>query len=105
MAFCQSHECRRKTLMEYFGEPFNEKNCKSCDNCAVQSRGFDATALAQKAISCISQTGECFGVNHISAVLCGSRSKKVLHHLPRLKPQGDGSPWTEGSAGLRQHRR
>ncbi|HWQ19353.1 MAG TPA: DNA helicase RecQ [Methanotrichaceae archaeon] len=84
MAFCQSRECRRKALMGYFGEPFHEKNCKSCDNCADQ--GFDATVLAQKAISCISQTGERFGVNHISAVLCGSRSKKVLSHGHELLP-------------------
>lgn len=80
VAYCQSPACRRKALMCYFGEPYGEKNCGGCDNCTGPNAAYDVTALAQKAISCIFQIGERFGVNHISAVLCGSKSKKLLHH-------------------------
>lgn len=31
--FCESEKCRRKYLLDYFGEPYNFQNCQSCDNC------------------------------------------------------------------------
>ena len=34
-AFAESSHCRRKLLLHYFGEPFEEQHCnKMCDNCA-----------------------------------------------------------------------
>ncbi|MCI0404825.1 MAG: RecQ family ATP-dependent DNA helicase [candidate division Zixibacteria bacterium] len=31
--FCQTTKCRRKFLLDYFGEKFEAQNCLSCDNC------------------------------------------------------------------------
>lgn len=32
-AYAESSECRRKVLLHYFGEDYNEPNCGHCDNC------------------------------------------------------------------------
>ena len=34
IAYCDSAMCRRRMLLEYFGETFQEENCGNCDNCA-----------------------------------------------------------------------
>lgn len=81
--FAQNRLCRRQLLLNYFGENFTDKNCQSCDNCLTPPETFDATVLAQKILSCVYRTGQRFGVNHISQVLIGAKTKPVLrnnHH-------------------------
>ena len=76
--YAQSSVCRRKTLLEYFGEEWTEQNCDSCDVCSRASEEFDATEIAQKILSAVVRTGERFGAVHIVQVLTGSREKRVL---------------------------
>jgi RecQ family ATP-dependent DNA helicase len=53
--FCQTTKCRRKFLLDYFGEQYEVENCRSCDNCltAVQSEikkiPFQSAATVVKA--------------------------------------------------------
>ncbi len=76
--FAQLPTCRRRFMLEYFGEQRLEANCGSCDVC-LESRGsFDATEVTQKILSAVIRTGERFGVHHIIQVLTGSRDKRVL---------------------------
>ena len=52
-----------------------------CDNCLIETtEKVDLTVPAQKFLSCVSRTGEVFGISHIIKVLRGSRSKTVLKH-------------------------
>ena len=44
MAYAESGECRRKTLLNYFGEEYKEANCGCCDNCVAPRERFDARA-------------------------------------------------------------
>ena len=76
--YAQSSVCRRKTILEYFGEEWTEQNCGSCDACSRASEEFDATEIAQKILSAVVRTGERFGAVHIVQVLTGSREKRVL---------------------------
>ncbi|MFP4548173.1 MAG: DNA helicase RecQ [Fidelibacterota bacterium] len=77
--FCETHECRRKSLLEYFGEEYTGDNCAKCDNCAQETKDLvDLTVPAQKFLSCIKRVDEMFGANHIIDVLRGSKNKKVL---------------------------
>jgi len=76
--FCESITCRRKMLLDYFGEDFNEINCKSCDICLEPKETIDGTIIAQKIISCISQVNERFGMSYIADILFGSRNKKII---------------------------
>ena len=74
-----SADCRRIGLLGYFGEKYDTDNCQMCDNCLIEAtEKVDLTIPAQKFLSCVSRTGEIFGVSHIIDVLRGSRAKKVL---------------------------
>ena len=76
--YAQSSVCRRRTLLEYFGEEWTEGNCGGCDVCLRAAGDFDATEIAQKILSAVVRTGERFGAVHIAQVLMGSREKRVL---------------------------
>jgi ATP-dependent DNA helicase RecQ len=90
--FCDSHECRRKALLRYFGEAYEEDNCRSCDNCCRAPRErFDGSEIARKILTCVSQAHEKFGANHIVDILRGSKSRKILQNgHDSLKAYGSG---------------
>ena len=78
--FAQLHTCRRRYLLEYFGEQWDMVDCGNCDVClASEERGeFDATEIAQKALSAVVRTGERYGAAHVAGVLVGSREQRIL---------------------------
>lgn len=79
LRYAETHLCRRKPLLEYFGEKYDKGNCGMCDNCLAGDRELtDLTIPAQKFLSCVKRTGERFGANHIIDVLRGSEGQKVL---------------------------
>jgi ATP-dependent DNA helicase RecQ len=80
VAFCESVTCRRKILLEYFGEMYDETNCGNCDTCLDPKETIDGTIIAQKIVSCVSQINERFGVNYIADILCGSRIQKIVRN-------------------------
>jgi len=77
LAFGGLVTCRRRYLLNYFGESFTEINCKACDNCLNPPEEFDATVISQKILSAVIRTGQRFGVNHIMNVLLGETDEKV----------------------------
>jgi|GEM_PF-18245 len=78
--FCESRDCRRKVLLEYFGEAYKEPGCKGCDNCLSPKETTDGSKEARKIASCISQVGERFGVRYIAEVLHGSRNHRIIQN-------------------------
>jgi ATP-dependent DNA helicase RecQ len=71
--------CRRKPLLNYFGESFQADNCSSCDNCTSAPIPLtDITIYAQKFLSCVKRADEKFGAGHITDILLGSENEKVL---------------------------
>ena len=76
--FAELATCRRRFILEYFGESWEEENCGACDKCLRSEEPFDATEIAQKVLSAVIRTGERFGANHVIQVLVGSRTKRVL---------------------------
>lgn len=79
--YAECGECRRVTLLDYFGEEYPSDNCGSCDNCLNPRATFDGTVSAQKLLSCVfrirQKSGFSVGLNHVVAVLTGSDSEKV----------------------------
>jgi ATP-dependent DNA helicase RecQ len=71
--------CRRRPLLNYFGEATEVDNCSNCDNCTSAPTDLvDITAFAKKFIACVKQVNEKFGAGHITDILLGSRNEKVL---------------------------
>ena len=77
LRFAEIHSCRRKFLLEYFGEQWDETNCGNCDVCLTPREEFDATEISQKILSGVIRTGQRFGANHVIDVLRGADTKRV----------------------------
>ena len=94
--FAEIPVCRRKSLLAYFGEEWEQDNCGGCDVCLGAGDEFDATEIAQKTLSAVVRTGERFGALHVARVLRGSREKRVLElGHDRLSVYGIGKDYTE----------
>ena len=76
--FSSLQRCRRKYLLEYFGEQGAATNCGACDVCLADVEEYDATEIAQKILSAIIKTGQRFGIGHVSQVLQGRSTKRLL---------------------------
>ena len=77
VAFCELQTCRRRYLLEYFDEKWEEQACGGCDICLTPREEYDATEISQKVLSAVIRTGERFGAVHISNVLRGATTKQV----------------------------
>ena len=75
--FCELNTCRRRYVLEYFGETWDEEYCGGCDVCLTPTEEFDATVIAQKILSAVIRTNERFGVNHVIEVLRGAKTRRV----------------------------
>ncbi|MEA3351747.1 MAG: DNA helicase RecQ [Chloroflexota bacterium] len=95
LAYTDTHTCRRKPLLSYFGETYEKDDCEACDNCLHSgtehlaagleltgdesgTQQVDLTTPARQYLVCVKETGEIFGMMHIINILRGSKSKKVL---------------------------
>lgn len=75
LGLAEALECRRKTLLGYFGEDMEA--CGNCDLCTTAPEVFDGTDAVRKALSAILRTGEYFGVGHLTDILLGNMTDKV----------------------------
>jgi ATP-dependent DNA helicase RecQ len=83
--YCESPSCRRKFLLNYFGEEYFGEPCGSCDNCDHPGEMIDGTAVAKKIIACVQQLPSPYGIALISDVLTGAKSLRVRnYHLDKL---------------------
>jgi len=76
--FAGRHMCRRKVLLEYLGENYEQENCGNCDVCIYPKEYFDYTELALKIFSTIFKTNEGFGMTATCDILKGKLSKKLI---------------------------
>ena len=76
LGFCELTTCRRQTLLAYFGESLSER-CGNCDNCLNPVASWDATEACQKALSCVSRTGQRFGAGYLIDVLRGLGNERI----------------------------
>ena len=94
-ALAESVSCRRRVLLNYFGERL-EQDCGNCDICLDPPERFDASVDVQKALSCVYRVGQRFGVKHVVDVLRGADNERIRslgHH--KLSTYGLGSDKSE----------
>lgn len=77
VGYCELKKCRRKQLLNYFGENFEQSNCEGCDVCLKSENYFNAAEVSQKILQTINETGGRFGGSHITSILLGSNLKKI----------------------------
>ena len=81
-AFVETAGCRRALLLRHFGENPPE-SCGNCDNCLAPPVTVDATEAARKLLSAAFRTEMRFGIGHLTDVLAGRETDKVIgfgHH-------------------------
>ncbi|MBF4989639.1 DNA helicase RecQ [Methylophilus sp. QUAN] len=76
LGYCESTACRHQTILRYFGES-HPGACDQCDNCLHPVETWQATQVAQMALSCVYRTGQRFGVGHLIDVLIGKLTPQV----------------------------
>ncbi|MHC4269503.1 MAG: DNA helicase RecQ [Planctomycetota bacterium] len=89
--YASHNVCRRRQLLEYFGENYSNDNCGACDICMGNVEKIDITTDAQIIMSAISRTGQYFGIKHIIDVVAGADTKRIreLNHN-EIKTYGVG---------------
>ena len=76
--FAESSQCRRKSLLHYFGETFPADDCgKMCDNCRYPREALDATEELVIALETIKHTAGKVDLQHIVNILIGKLSPEV----------------------------
>ena len=88
--YCQLPTCRRQYLLNYFDEQ-SPDNCGSCDVCLSEFTKFDATLIAQKALSAVFRLNQRFGSTYVIDFLRGSKSDKIRGEHKQLKTYGVGA--------------
>ncbi len=76
IGYCEAPECRRRTLLAYFGDRIEP--CGNCDVCNDPTPLADGSREGQLALSAVVRTGERFGSAHIIDVLAGANTAKVV---------------------------
>ena len=76
--YCNTNDCLRNQILNYFDEDSANDKCKNCSNCIDSSEMVDITLEAQKILSCIYRVNQRYGANMVIQVLRGSKNKKVL---------------------------
>ena len=75
VAYCEAPECRRQSLLGYFGEYSDP--CGNCDVCLDPVETVEGTTEARWVIEAVQATGERYGVVHIVDVLTGKGNDKA----------------------------
>ena len=75
--YCRLTTCRRRYLLDYFGDTPAGQACGNCDVCLAERRPVDVTVVAQKLLSAVIRTGERFGIAHVINVLLGSNLQRI----------------------------
>lgn len=83
--------CRRRAILNYFGEEYPRENCGNCDICIHGVDKVEATTHAQMVMSAMYRTGQRFGAAHIVDIVAGAKTKKIaaMGH-DRIKTYGVG---------------
>ncbi len=71
VAYAESNSCRRKLLLNYFGEEYTRDNCGACDNCLHPKRQFDGRDEMKLVIELILSLPEHFKMDHLANILSG----------------------------------
>ncbi len=77
VAYCESPACRRRALLDYFGERIDA--CGNCDVCLDPVDVADGTAEGNQILETVQRTGQRFGAAHIIDVLRGTLTEKAAN--------------------------
>ncbi len=92
VAYAESNQCRRKLLLNYFGEDYDKDNCGACDNCLHPKKQFDGQEEMCLVMELIQSIPEHFKTEHLANILSGTDNSLIKsYHHDRLELFGAGA--------------
>ena len=82
IAYAESNQCRRKTLLNYFGEQYTQENCGNCDNCLYPKKQFEGKEYLATVLELVTGIKENFKADHLANILGG-----VMNYHQIIQPQ------------------
>ncbi|MBS4012647.1 MAG: DNA helicase RecQ [Bacteroidetes bacterium] len=77
VAYAESSLCRRKVLLNYFGENYPNENCGACDNCLYPKEKFEGKEYICLLIETVIEIKELFNAKHVINILMGKNSATI----------------------------
>lgn len=105
ISYAESAVCRRKQLLHYFGEVYENEDCGNCDNCLHPKEQFEGKEYIKQAIKTVLAVKQLFKINHIVNILIGKNNttiKSMKHHKLKQFGLGAGQDEKFWQAVLRQ---
>lgn len=91
VSYAETSGCRRRMLLHYFGERYNEDNCHNCDNCLHPKQQVEAKEEVVLMLDTIEAVKEKHNTDHIINVLIGKAENEVKKYgHDKLEIFGDG---------------
>ena len=75
--YAESSVCRRRSLLHYFGETYEQENCGNCDNCLKPKKRVEASEELRAAIETIIALRERFKPEYVAHVMMGDATPEI----------------------------
>jgi ATP-dependent DNA helicase RecQ len=96
VAFAESGVCRRRSLLHYFGEDWEDKNCGNCDNCLHPKERIEAKDALVKLLQVITALDERFVGTYVVQIVMGEYTPQIgLYRHEKLPVFGIGKDQDE----------
>ena len=76
-AYAESSQCRRKLLLNYFGETYAQDSCHCCDNCLHPRPTFDGRNEMKLVLDLVASLPEHFKIEHLANILAGESNSMI----------------------------
>ncbi|MDR2791264.1 MAG: DNA helicase RecQ, partial [Tannerellaceae bacterium] len=76
-AYAETSVCRRKVLLHYFGEVYNDESCDNCDNCRNPKKQVEAREYLVTVLEIIGLLHEQFKTEYIVDLLLGNKTSEI----------------------------
>lgn len=77
VAFAETGVCRRKILMSYFGEEYENENCGQCDNCKHPKERIEAKEEVVLALKAVKELDERFATDYVVQIISGKLTPQI----------------------------
>lgn len=78
--YAESSICRRKLLLHYFGEKYEEASCDCCDNCVNPVPRHDVSDEVMAMLELVDWIGDCCREDYLVHLLLGRNTDEVKMH-------------------------
>jgi len=87
VSYAETSVCRRKFILQYFGESFDEHQCNdNCDNCKYPRKKKEGQEYVHKALTAISELGESQKAKYVCTFLSGRITAELKSYKHDLLP-------------------